>query len=109
MLQNKVALVTGAGRGIGKGCALEMARAGADVVINDRPGIPDLDATAGEIRALGRRCEIAPSDIFSRDGCEQLVQQSLKLCGKVDILVSNPAFSQRGDFLDYDPAVFEKT
>ncbi len=46
-LSGKVALVTGAGRGIGKGCALELARSGADVVINDRPGSSDLASTAG--------------------------------------------------------------
>jgi glucose 1-dehydrogenase len=45
-LAGKTALVTGAGRGIGKGCALEMARSGADLIINDRPGSPDLAQAA---------------------------------------------------------------
>ena len=47
-LSGKIALVTGAGRGIGRGCALELARAGADVLLNDRPGSPDLESTAGD-------------------------------------------------------------
>ena len=47
-LQNKIALVTGAGRGIGKGCALELARDGADMIINDRPDSPDVAATADQ-------------------------------------------------------------
>ena len=55
-LAGKTALVTGAGRGIGQGCALELAREGANLVINDRPDSPDLAATAAEIRALGRDC-----------------------------------------------------
>jgi len=53
-LAGKQALVTGAGRGIGKGCALELARRGANLVVNDRPGSPDLEASAKEIRDLGR-------------------------------------------------------
>ena len=72
-LEGKVALVTGAGRGIGKGCALEIAAAGADVILNDRPGSPDAELAAEEIRGLGRTCHVILSDVFSRVGCEQLV------------------------------------
>lgn len=109
MLTDKIALVTGAGRGIGKGCALELARAGADVVINDRPESPDLLATQAEIRALGRRCEAVPGDVFERSGCERLVDAAIATFGRLDILISNPAYSQRGDFLSYDPDVWNKT
>ena len=108
-LSGKIALVTGAGRGIGQGCALELARSGADVVINDRPGSPDLEQAAEDIRALGRTCHAFPADVFSREGCEQLVNTVLSEVGRIDILVSNPAFSRRSPFLDYDPEVFEKT
>ncbi|MCA9229626.1 MAG: SDR family oxidoreductase [Planctomycetales bacterium] len=108
-LENKVALVTGAGRGIGKGCALEIARCGADLVINDRPGSPDVDDTANEIRALGRDCTIIEGDVFSREGCEALVSQAIARAGRIDILVSNPAKSVRCSFLDYDPQLFEST
>ena len=104
-LEGKRALVTGAGRGIGRGCALELARDGADLVINDRPGSPDLEATANDIRALGRDCQVIEADVFSREGCEEVVSE----VGSLDILVSNPAFSRRERFLDYDPEVFEKT
>jgi len=109
ILKEKIALVTGAGRGIGKGCALELARAGADLVINDRPDSPDVAATAEEIRALGRECTIVESDVFSRAGCESLVSQALESAGRIDILVSNPARSVRCSFLDYDPEIFEST
>ena len=108
-LAGKTALVTGAGRGIGKGCALELARQGADVVVNDRPESPDLQHTAEEIRALGRRCEAIEADVFGRSGCEFLVDRALSAVGRLDVLVSNPAFSVRADFLEYDPTVFEKT
>ena len=65
-LTGKTALVTGAGRGIGRGCALELARAGADLIVNDRPGSPDLAQTAKEIVALGRKCTAIEADAFSR-------------------------------------------
>lgn len=108
-LAGKIALVTGAGRGIGLGCALALAEAGADIVLNDRPGSPDLAAAAAEIRALGRICWPLEADIFDRSGCEGLVAAALAAAGRVDLLVSNPAFSRRGDFLDYDPQLFDRT
>ena len=105
---SKLALVTGAGRGIGKGCALELARDGADLVINDRPGSPDLSQTADAIRALGRSCTAIEADVFSRAGCETLVARALEAAGRLDILVSNPSYNKRSDFLDYDPDDFER-
>ncbi|MFT5467309.1 MAG: glucose 1-dehydrogenase [Verrucomicrobiales bacterium] len=108
-LENKIALVTGGGRGIGKGCALALARAGTDIVLNDRPGSPDLAGAAEEIRAVGRKCWPIESDAFSREGCEQLLAAAIEEAGRIDILVSNPAFSRRGDFIDYDPELFDRT
>ena len=108
-LSGKVALITGAGRGIGKGCALQLARRGANVVINDRPGSPDLEATAAEIRGMGRLCHAIEADVFSRSGCEQLLTAALAEIGRIDILISNPAYSRRCAFLDYPPEQFERT
>src|SRR5262245_60325607 len=108
-LRGKIALVTGAGRGIGKGCAMQLVRHGADVIINDRPGSPDLEATADEIRSLGQSCRAIEADVFSRTGCEWLLNAALEAIGRIDILVSNPAYSRRGAFLDYAPEEFERT
>jgi glucose 1-dehydrogenase len=108
-LTGKIAVVTGAGRGIGKGCAIEIAMAGADIVLNDRPESPDLEQTTAEIRALGRVCHAIEEDVFSRAGCERFVAAAIAAAGHVDILVSNPAFSRRGAFLDYDSELFQKT
>lgn len=107
-LRGKKALVTGAARGIGRGCAIELARAGADVAINDLTRSPEAEATAAEIRELGRHAELVEGDVFDRPSCESVVNRALEHLGRLDILVSNPAFSRRGDFLDYDPALFEK-
>ncbi len=107
-LLGKMALITGAGRGIGKGCALALARRGATVVLNDRPGSPDLARTAAEIESVGGAALALEADVFRRDGCASLLRQCLDQVDGIDILVSNPAYSVRGRFLDYDPAVFER-
>ena len=107
-LLGKKALVTGAARGIGRGCALELARAGADIVVNDLTASREAEAAVAEIRALGRSAAVVEGDVFERPGCESVAARALEALGRIDILVSNPAFSRRGDFLDYDPALFEK-
>ncbi len=107
-LKGKTALVTGAGRGIGKGCALELAREGAIIVANDRPGSPDLSTTIREIEAAGGKAVPVESDVFSRSGCERLVNDAIEAAGAINILVSNPALSVRQPFLDYDPETFER-
>ena len=107
-LHGKTALVTGAARGIGRGCALELARAGADVAVNDRTRSPEAEAVIAEIAALGRRAVLVEGDVFERASCESVVKRAIEGLGRIDILVSNPAYSRRGDFLDYDPALFEK-
>ncbi len=108
-LHGKTALVTGAGRGIGRGCALELARRGADLIVNDRPGSDCLQGAVQAIRDLGRQCEGIEADVFTRPGCEQLVERAQSAAGAIDIFVSNPAYSVRGAFLEYSPDDFERT
>jgi len=107
-LAGRKALVTGAARGIGRSCALELAQAGADLAINDRQESPETELLVAEITALGRRAIVVAGDAFERSTCEAIVQQAVQGLGQLDILVSNPAFSRRGDFLDYDPELFEQ-
>lgn len=106
-LSGQTALVTGAGRGIGLGCALELARAGASLIINDRPGSPDLADAQREIEAAGAKCIVIEQDAHSRAGCEALMAAALGAAPRIDILVSNPAVSIRTPFLDAKPADFE--
>src|SRR5262245_54380788 len=107
-LSGKKALVTGAARGIGRGCALELARAGADVAVNDRERTPQAEAVVAEVQALGRRAALVEGDVFERASCSSVVERAITALGRLDILVSNPAFSRRGDFLDYDPETFDR-
>jgi len=107
-LAGRIALVTGAAQGIGRGCALELARAGADLAINDLRSSVETDALTAEIAALGRRAVLVTGDAFERASCETLVKQTVQEFGRIDILISNPACSRRGDFLDYDPETFEQ-
>src|SRR5262245_7264215 len=107
-LQGKTALVTGAARGIGRGCALELARAGADVAINDRARTPQVESVSGEIRAMGRQSPIIDGNIFQRPTADRVVEDAIRELGHIDILVSNPAFQKRNDFLDYDSETFLK-
>ena len=107
-LVGKTALVTGGGRGIGKGCALELAALGARVAVNDRPGSPDLAATVAEIEAAGGAALALEADVFSRAGCESLLERALNDAGAIDILVSNPAHSNRAGFLKLEPAAFAR-
>ena len=108
-LSGKIALVTGAARGIGFGCARQMANAGADIILNDRPGSKFLAEAAEEIRSLGRKCYPIEANVFAREGCEMLVEKAVEQAGRIDILLSNPAYNRRQTFLDYDPKNFEDT
>jgi glucose 1-dehydrogenase len=107
-LQGKMALVTGAARGIGRGCALELARAGADVAVNDRDASPEAESLLAEIRSIGRQGVFVQGDVFGRDGCAGVVSRAVEALGRIDILISNPAYNRRDDFLSYDPAAFER-
>jgi glucose 1-dehydrogenase len=107
-LLGKTALVTGAARGIGRGCAIELAKAGADVAANDRERTEQAEAVVAEIQALGRRSALVEGDVFHRPSCEQVVARAIEALGRIDILVSNPAFNRRADFLEYDPETFAR-
>ncbi|TMB19411.1 MAG: glucose 1-dehydrogenase [Deltaproteobacteria bacterium] len=87
-LAGRIALVTGASRGIGRAIALELAEAGADLVINAR-GSAALDAVAAEIRARGRDVEAVPADVATEAGAPLVVERTIARFGRVDVLVNN--------------------
>ena len=88
-LTGKVALVTGAGTGIGKASALALAEAGADVVVNDFKNMAGAEAVAGLARSLGRRAIAVPCDVGRSAQVREMVRRALAEMGRVDILVNN--------------------
>jgi 7-alpha-hydroxysteroid dehydrogenase len=87
-LTDRVAIVTGAGKGIGAGTAVALAEAGADVVCAARTEA-DIEATAERVRATGRRALAIRTDVLERPDLEALVDRTVDELGKVDILVNN--------------------
>jgi len=87
-LSGRIALVTGASRGIGAATALGLAKAGAHVVVTSRDAA-SLDKTAASIRAAQGAVTVAPLDIKSRGGIEQLATDIGRQFGKLDILIAN--------------------
>jgi len=106
-LDGKVALVTGAGRGIGAGIATAFAEAGADVVCAARTPA-EIDAVAERVRALGRRALAVPCDVMERAQLESLAACAIAELGRVDVLVNNAGGSPWQPFLRTSERVFEE-
>ncbi len=87
-LDDKVAIVTGASRGLGKAMALALAEAGADLVLVSRSR-PDLEGTAKEIEAIGRRTLVVPVDISAFHDAQAVAQETVATFNQIDILVNN--------------------
>jgi 3-oxoacyl-[acyl-carrier protein] reductase len=105
--EGKVALVTGAARGIGEAIALTLAREGADVVVTD-VDLEGAQRVAQEIEGMGRKAKAVQADVSQREAVQRLVSEAVSLFGKVDILVNNAGIIRRGTFLDHDPQDWEK-
>src|SRR5262249_56420907 len=88
-LESKIALVTGGGRGIGRGIALEFAREGADVAVNYRRDREAAEATAREIEATGRRAVVVQADVGDPEAVERMVVETKTAFGRIDIGVAN--------------------
>jgi NAD(P)-dependent dehydrogenase (short-subunit alcohol dehydrogenase family) len=88
-LEGRVALITGAGRGIGAACARVMSRRGADVVINYCHSAQEAEDVANDVRSLGRRAFVVQADVSKPDQVQAMVNQALAEFGRIDILVNN--------------------
>lgn len=106
-LKDKVALVTGAARGIGKAIALTLAQEGASVVIADvdEEGIRQV---VQEIEARGHRAKAVKVDVSQRQEVQRLVSEAVSTFGKIDILVNNAGIIRRGNFVEHKQQEWEK-
>lgn len=110
-LKDKVALITGSRRGLGRAMALRFAEAGADVVVNDVVAEDgQLSDTAAEIRRLGRRSTAVQADVSNKKDVEGMIEQTLTEFGRIDILVNNAVIGLKDTVVnlqesDWDRAV----
>jgi len=106
-LTDRVAIITGAGRGIGAGIATAFAEAGADVVIGSRTE-SQLQEVAAEVTATGRRAAVVAGDLSSRDAMAALVDTAMQEFGRIDIVVNNAGGSMPGPFLATTEKAFDE-
>jgi len=107
--QNKIVLITGSGRGIGRALALRFASLGADVVVNFFRNRQPAQATVDEIHALGRRAWLCKADIGDLDELEQLFRFVVEQVGGLDILVCNAASGYNRPALQQKPRGWDWT
>jgi 3-oxoacyl-[acyl-carrier protein] reductase len=96
----RAALITGSNKNIGRACALHLARAGCNVVINGSRDVAAAEQVAAEARALGVDALVAMGDVGKRADLDRIVGAALAKFGVVDILVNNAAIRQDGRFLE---------
>jgi 7-alpha-hydroxysteroid dehydrogenase len=106
-MTDKVAVVTGAGRGIGAACAVSLAEAGADVVISARSA-DQLDAVAGQVSAAGRRVVTVPADLSDLEAVAALVERAAEEYGRLDLVVNNVGGAMPRPFMDTSPGRLEQ-
>jgi 7-alpha-hydroxysteroid dehydrogenase len=106
-MTDKVAIVTGAGRGIGGAAAVCLAEAGADVVISART-IEQLDEVAAKVEAVGRRAVVVPADLSDLDAVAALVGHARDAFGRLDLVVNNVGGAMPRAFMDTSPGRLEQ-
>lgn len=107
-LEGQIAVVTGAGRGIGRAIALAIARAGADLALASRTP-SELGSVAEEVRALGRRALVVPTDVTDEEAVRRLVAATVTEFGTIDVMVNNAGIAPfMASFMETRSDGFEK-
>ena len=96
MSENKVALITGATRGIGKEIALELASNGFDIAINYRSMQDGMDELKKQIEDNGVKCEFVKADVVNYEQCEEMTKEIIQKFGKIDVVVNNAGITRDG-------------
>lgn len=98
-MSEKLALVTGASRGIGKACAIELAKAGYDIAVNYAGNVEAANKTVEELKALGVNAETFKFDVSSQEAAAKGVEEVLAKFGRIDVLVNNAGITRDGLFM----------
>lgn len=106
-LNNKIAMVTGCGQGIGNAIALELARNGANIVANDL-NVVTATATAEEITKLGREALVIKADVTNGEQVKSMVEKAVQKFGRIDILVNNAGIATLGPFIQVTEEEWDK-
>lgn len=107
-VERKVALVTGSGRGIGRGIALAFARAGYDVCVNYNRSAEKAETVVQEIRAIGARAELVQADISTLEGVDALYEAARAAFGRLDVSVANSGITRMRPFLETTPELYDE-
>lgn len=107
IFQDKVAIITGSSRGIGRATAIELVKNGASVVLNGR-NQERLTQAENEIKALGGNVLAVCGDVSIASDAKDLIDKTIAAFGRLDILINNAGVSMRGDMSDLNPEVFKK-
>ncbi len=97
-LDGKVAMVTGASRGLGQGMAVGLAEAGADIILVD---VIPTDETCEKVKALGRKCLQIQANLMDQSGIPELIETAVKGMGRIDILVNNAGIIRRAPITEF--------
>ncbi|MFG6686297.1 SDR family oxidoreductase [Mariniflexile sp. HNIBRBA6329] len=103
--KDKVVLITGSSRGIGKTTALTMAKKGASIMLNGR-NLKKLLEVEKSIKDIGGKVSFFCCDISDQNQAKELVDYTIKIFGKLDVLINNAGVSMRGNFSELNPEVF---
>jgi len=98
-MSEKLALVTGASRGIGKACAIELAKAGYDIAVNFAGNVEAANKTVEELKALGVEAAAFKFDVSNQEAAAKGVEEVLAKFGRIDVLVNNAGITRDGLFM----------
>ncbi len=107
MTDKLVALITGASRGIGKACALELAKAGYDIVVNYAGNEDAANVTVDEIKALGVNAKAIKFDVSNKDEVSKSIDEIVAEFGRIDVLVNNAGITRDGLFIRMNSDAWE--
>ena len=106
--ERKIAFITGGSRGIGLGCALELAKAGCDIIINGTSELAKVQPALDEIKACGVNAYFYRFDVSNSEAVEENINKIIEEHGKIDILVNNAGITSDGLFVRMSPEQWEK-